>query len=58
MVVYGINFSEQMENRREKFLNTTVATSIVGTTAFAGAGLWNVLGSVILAPATGGASLV
>jgi hypothetical protein len=58
MVVYGINFSEQIEKNKGKFVTGAVATSTIGMGTMIGASAFNVTGAIALAPATGGASLL
>ncbi|CAG8764989.1 7301_t:CDS:2 [Gigaspora margarita] len=58
MVVYGINFSEQIEKNKGKFVAGAATTATVGMGGIAGMGFFNLIGSIALAPATGGASLL
>jgi len=57
MCIYGINYSEEIEENSGLIngsVNTLAVADSVGVT---GLGVWGILGSIALAPATGGASL-
>jgi hypothetical protein len=58
MIVYGINFSEQIERSKGKLTGGAVATAVTGAGYFTGMGLWTTISSIALAPVTGGASLL
>jgi len=58
MIVYGINFSEQIEKNKGKFVAGAATTAVVGGGTFGGLGFFNLIGSIALAPTTGGASLL
>lgn len=58
MFVYGIDFSEQIEKRKGDFETGAATAAVVGGGFFGGAGIFNLIGSIALAPATGGTSLL
>ena len=56
MCIYGINYSEEIEEN-SSLINSSVNTlAVADTVGVTGLGVWGVLGSIALAPATGGAS--
>jgi len=57
MVVYGIDFSEQIEKNKGWFVTGAATAAVVGGSA-TGLNVFNLIGSIALAPATGGASLL
>jgi len=57
MCVYGINYSEEIETN-SSLINGSFGTIAVAETAgVTGTGIFGIIGSIALAPATGGASL-
>jgi len=58
MCVYGINYSEQIEDRKESLRAAVGVPAGAAAGAMGGLGIFNLVGSIALAPATGGASLV
>lgn len=52
MCIYGINYSRQIYYNKEQFEVAVGAGAVVSTTAFTAGGLFNVIGSIALAPAT------
>jgi high-affinity Fe2+/Pb2+ permease len=57
MCVYGINYSEQIEDKKVSLEASVGVPTGVGLGAAAGISIWTVASSIALAPATGGASL-
>jgi hypothetical protein len=55
MIVYGINFSEQIAENKGKFVAGAAA---VGMGTSIGMGAFNITGAIALAPFTGGLSLL
>jgi hypothetical protein len=58
MIVYGIDFSEQIEKNKGKFVAGATATAVGVGGTMAGLGTYNLIGSIALAVPTGGASLL
>jgi hypothetical protein len=58
MIVYGINFSEQIEQNKGKFTGGAVTAAVAGMGTNIGLGAANFSASLALAPFTGGTSLI
>lgn len=56
MCVYGINYSEEIEENSGLINGSVNTLAVADTVGVTGLGVWGVLGSIALAPATGGAS--
>jgi len=56
MCIYGINYSEEIEENSGLINGSFNTVAVAESASVTGLGVWGVLGSIALAPATGGAS--